>query len=184
MSHRLCREYRCYHPSSSGCTHHSLRPTSMCTFFQQDRRIFIDLTDDARASSVAATTRRTRLAVSSTISRQLVLPPPRSDRAEDLMVRGVGVDLLSFLKQGTEGRALGAMGPIDSSEWAQTARRHRWLFQVLFTYDVAIYGVQCSRTNMRSCHTCVSCSVKECVTRQSSRRALVVANLDALWAWH
>ena len=136
-------------PFIVGCTtHHSLQSNKYVSNFHQDRRIFIDLTVDAPACATfaAATTRRTRLDISSFISGQLMLPPPPSGRAEDLVVRRVGVDVLPFLKQGTDGHALGAMGPIDSSEWALTARRHRWLFQVLFFHTPHFhiqYGVQC-----------------------------------------
>jgi len=157
-------------PFIVGCTtHHSLQSNKYVSNFHQDRRIFIDLTVDAPACTTfaAATTRRTRLAISLFISGQLMLPPPPSGRAEDLVVRRVGVDVLPFLKQGTDGHALGAMGPIDSSEWALTARRHRWLFQVLFSiHHISIYSMAYNVVKLTcdACRTFVSCSVKECVT--------------------
>ena len=58
------------------------------------------------------------------------VPPLPDGRAEDLVVRGLGVDVLPWLERRVEGLALGAMGPVGSSAWARTVRRHRWPVQV------------------------------------------------------
>jgi hypothetical protein len=52
--------------------------------------------------------------------------PSMVSRIEDLLVRGIGVDLLPYLERRMEGLALGAMGPVKSSIWPRTVRRHRW----------------------------------------------------------
>ena len=72
------------------------------------------------------------------------VPPLPDGRAEDLVVRGLGVDVLPWLERRVEGLALGAMGPVGSSAWARTVRRHRWPVQVrlmCFLWCHIIYSV-------------------------------------------